>query len=259
MTTHRDTWTAGTPAWADISVPDLAAARSFYGPLFGWTFEEGGPETGGYTQAFLDGRRVVGLAGPMEGQPPAPPVWCVYLATDDSTTTAQAIADAGGQTIVTPERILDFGTMGIFTDPTGAVFGTWEADTHTGWDVIDEPGAVAWSEHMSHDQSTGLSFYTKVFGYTPDDMSEDGFVYMTLNLDGDPVAGIGAYGPQGVGVPAAWTLYFLVESSDETLATVTDLGGTVVSPATDSPYGRMGIAQGLFGEAFAVIEPVRGS
>ena len=36
---------------------------------------------------------------------------------------------------------------------------------------------------------------------------------------------------------------------------MTALGGTVVSPPTDTPFGRMAIAAGPFGEVFAVMGP----
>ena len=59
--------------------------------------------------------------------------------------------------------------------------------------------------------------------------------------------------------PAAWTLYFAVTDTDASAAQVTELGGTVVSPPTDTPFGRMAIAAGPFGEVFALMGPVVGA
>ena len=39
----RETPTGG-PCWIDLFSSDTAKARDFYGELFGWTAEEGGPE-----------------------------------------------------------------------------------------------------------------------------------------------------------------------------------------------------------------------
>jgi predicted enzyme related to lactoylglutathione lyase len=246
MTTHRDPWPAGSPAWADITVPSLAVARDFYGPLFGWTFVVGGPETGGYTQAFLDGRRVVGLTEPTA--PSSTPAWCVYLATDDLLATAAAVLDHGGHVVL--------GTTGLYADPTGAVFGLWQSGTHTGWDVEVEPGSVTWTEVMVHDQPRALSFYRDVFGYHVDDLSAPGFTYASLSLGSGPLAGVGQYSPSaGSSAPPAWTLYFAVSSADEAADSISTLGGTVVSPPTDTPFGRMAIAAGPFGEVFAVMGP----
>ena len=257
MTTHREAWPPGTPAWADITVPDLTVARGFYGPLFGWEFEEGGPELGHYTQAMLDGRRVVGFGEPMGDDPAPPPAWCVYLAADDLAATATAVTDAGGQVVVPPMPIMHFGAMAIFVDSAGAVFGAWEPAEHTGWDVVDEPGAVVWSEVMVHDQPGALAFYQRVFGYTAEDLSSPGFTYASVSLGGPALAGVGGYGPQaGDDAPAAWTLYLGVTDADEAAARVTELGGAVVSPPTDTPFGRMAIASGPFGEVFALMGPV---
>lgn len=51
----------GAPCWIDLSTSDLDRARQFYGTVFGWTFESGGPEYGGYASAFVDGALVAGL------------------------------------------------------------------------------------------------------------------------------------------------------------------------------------------------------
>ena len=256
MTTHPAAFPAGTPAWADITVPDVDLARAFYGPLLGWEFEVGGPETGGYVQATLDGRRVVGMAEPM-GEDPAPPsAWCVYLATDDVTATTAAVEGAGGRSLVTAMPILDMGVMAIYVDVTGAVFGAWQPGTHTGWDAVDEPGSVVWSEVMTHDQQAALDFYQRVYGYRAEDMSGPGFVYATVSVDGQTVAGVGQYGSQaGPDAPAAWTLYFGVDDADVSASRVAELGGTVVSPPTHTAYGRMALVQGPFGEVFALMGP----
>ncbi|MBO3085147.1 VOC family protein [Cellulomonas fengjieae] len=259
MTTHHDAWPTGTPAWADITVPDLTTARAFYGPLLGWEFEVGGPELGFYTQAHVGGRRVVGMGEPMEADPPGPPAWCVYLAADDLAATTAAITEAGGKEIVPAMRIMDLGAMALFADTAGAVFGVWEPGTHTGWDVVDEPGAVVWCEVMVHDQPGALAFYQRVFGYTVEDLSAPGFQYASVSLEGEPLAGVGGYGPQaGADAPAAWTLYFGVADAEVSAAQVAELGGTVVSPATDTPFGRMAIVAGPFGEVFALMGPVAG-
>lgn len=256
MTTRREAWPPGTPAWTDITVPDLTVARAFYGPLLGWEFDTGGPEVGYYTQAFVDGRRVAGLGEPMGDEPVPPPAWCVYLATDDLAATVAAVAEAGGTQIVPAMRVMDFGSMAIAADPTGAVFGVWQAASHTGWDVVDEPGSSVWCEVMSHDQPAAVAFYRRVFGYDVEDLSAPGFAYASLSLDGHPVAGVGGYGAQaGSDAQAAWTMYVAVRDIDASAARVTELGGTVVSAPADSAFGRMAIVTGPFGEVLALIAP----
>jgi predicted enzyme related to lactoylglutathione lyase len=65
----------GAPCWVDVALPDLEAGRSFYGELFGWTFEDQGEEFGHYTLAFRDGKAAAGL---MPAPDPAVPIaWTV--------------------------------------------------------------------------------------------------------------------------------------------------------------------------------------
>ena len=49
----------GTPSWVDLSTGDAAAAKAFYGALFGWEVVEGGPEAVSYTHLTLPTNREV--------------------------------------------------------------------------------------------------------------------------------------------------------------------------------------------------------
>jgi len=52
------------------------------------------------------------------------------------------------------------------------------------------------------------------------------------------------------GVPSSWAVYFCVENTDKSLAQVSDLGGSVVQPAEDTPYGRLATASDPTGAVF---------
>jgi hypothetical protein len=49
-------------------------------------------------------------------------------------------------------------------------------------------------------------------------------------------------------------VYFAVADCDAAAARVTSLGGSVVQPAFDSPYGRMAVVAGAQGETFSVMQ-----
>ena len=55
MPTRTDPWPAGTPCWVDLSVPDLAAPKEFYGAVFGWSFLDSGADLGNYLICQVDG------------------------------------------------------------------------------------------------------------------------------------------------------------------------------------------------------------
>jgi predicted enzyme related to lactoylglutathione lyase len=80
------------------------------------------------------------------------------------------------------------------------------------------------------------------------------FRYTTLGADRGALAGImdaANFLPEGV--PAHWSVYFGVEDTDKALATITDLGGTVVQPAEDTPYGRLAHVADPTGAHFRVV------
>lgn len=253
MVTRDTAWRPGTPCWTDLGADDPARARAFYSGLFGWTITEGPPETGGYAMCEVNGRAVAGI-GPKMGPPEAPVAWTTYLATADADATAAKITAAGGDVLAGPQDIMDVGRMVIAADPGGAVFGLWQEGTFAGAQLANEPGAMIWNENMSRDFDGNQAFYQAVFGYGYGDMSDGGFRYATVQLGEDIVGGIGQLGEdRPAEVPAHWATYFAVPDTDAALAAVTRLGGQVIAPAWDTPYGRMAMVSDDQGGVFSVM------
>ena len=95
-------YVTGAPNWLDLGTPDIDGAASFYHSLFGWQFQRGGPETGGYGFFQLGGRTA---AGGMQTSPEqGPPSWTVYFQTPDADATAHfhAVAVTGAVTTLAP-------------------------------------------------------------------------------------------------------------------------------------------------------------
>ena len=55
------------------------------------------------------------------------------------------------------------------------------------------------------------------------------------------------------GVPAHWPVYFAVPDTDAALDRVVDLGGSVVQPAENTPYGRLAAAADPTGATFKLV------
>jgi predicted enzyme related to lactoylglutathione lyase len=238
----------------DLSVDDVEQATAFYGELFGWDVDiNPDPEFGGHGNFKLDGKDVAGV-GPAQ-QPGQPPVWTTYIATDDVDGTASKITDAGGS-VFPPGRIEigEFGSMIVAADPSGAVFGVWQSGLHFGAQLANVPGSVAWNENLSRDFEANKKFYTEVFGYSYGDMGGEDFNYVTLDLNGAPVGGLGDLpSTMPAEAPAFWMTYFAVSDADATVAKVEDLGGRVLNPAFDTSVGRIAMLADNQGAAFAVI------
>jgi uncharacterized protein len=251
----RDTpWPDGTPCWVDLGTNDIPQSNHFYASLFGWDIQQGPPEAGGYSMARLDGRNAAGI-GPIMGPPGTPSTWSTYLAVADADAAAARVTSAGGQLISGPMDVMDAGRLVVAADVTGAVFGLWQARSHTGVQVANVPGAFTWSEHMSRDFEGAKAFYAAVFGYEYGDMSGPGFSYATLLINGQQVVGgIGAL-PQDAGeaTPALWSVYFGTADTDKAVDLATSNGGRVIRPASDSPYGRMAVVADQHGAVFSLI------
>jgi predicted enzyme related to lactoylglutathione lyase len=256
----RDTpWPDGTPCWVDLGTSDIQQSAGFYASVFGWGIEQGPPEAGGYSMAMLEGRNVAGI-GPVMGPPGTPSTWSTYFAAADADAAAARVTSAGGQLIAGPMDVMDVGRLVMAADVTGAVFGLWQARSHTGVQVANVPGAFTWSEHMSRDFEGAKAFYAAVFGYEYGDMSGPGFSYATLLINGQQVVGgIGAVseevGPEDAGEAQAahWSVYFGTADTDKSVDLATSNGGRVVRPAADSPYGRMAVVADQHGAVFSLI------
>jgi predicted enzyme related to lactoylglutathione lyase len=257
MSTKISAWPAATPMWVDLGVDDLDAAKAFYADLFGWTFASGGPESGGYVLAELRGRAVAGI-GPQQDKD-APASWTTYLASDDVDQTAGRIVGSGGQLIAPPFDVMDSGRMALASDSLGSVFGIWQAGNHIGAERVNEHGALCWNELHTREYALARSFYADVFGYSYQDIDQDGFIYATAKRasDGREVGGIHLDTEMAEGGPNHWLAWFASDHVDRTAATAVELGSSALVPVMDSPMGRMAILQAPQGEIFGIIDAPR--
>ena len=240
MTTRDTAFAPGTPCWVDLFSADVDKAKVFYTNIFGWTFEDSGEEFGGYVSFFSDGHAVGGV---MQNAPDSgiPDVWSTYISTEDVNATVTAATEAGAQVIVPAMEVSDLGSMAVLADPAGAAFGLWQPGAHLGFGKYNEPNSVTWNETHSKDFAASTSFYSTVFGWELEKTSDiDDFRYYTGQVDGEPVAGVmdsSAFLPAEV--PSHWAVYFSVADVDAALTKVVELGGSIVRPAEDTPFGRI--------------------
>jgi predicted enzyme related to lactoylglutathione lyase len=254
MSTHLQAKPAGTPTWIDLMTPDIGAARAFYQKVFGWEYDIGNPEFGGYTTARLGQRSAAGLMGIQPDGPPTPVAWGLYFASDDIAADVARAVELGAKLLYPAMAVGDFGSMATLVDPTGATFSFWQAQSHVGTQVAEEPGSVAWFELYSPNAKQARDFYTAVLGATADPMP-GGMEYYVLKHGDTMQAGIMQIDPSWGDFQAQWITYFAVANVDETAATVAKLGGKVMGNIEDSPFGRIAALMDPSGAAFKVVEP----
>lgn len=254
MSIYTQAKPAGTPTWADLMTPDADAARAFYKAIFGWDYDIGGPEYGGYTTIRLGDYMIGGLSGMPPGMPPRTTAWGLYFATDDiNADVARAVAL--GATLMYPPMFVDpFGHMVSLQDPTGAVFSLWQAGLNKGWQVNNQPGSTAWHELYTPDAQKAVAFYTALLGASSNRMEGD-FEYYVLNHDNDSLCGVMQIDPTWGDVPPRWINYFAVANAVETAALITKLGGQIMGNVDDTSFGKLVSAMDPFGAAFKILQP----
>jgi predicted enzyme related to lactoylglutathione lyase len=241
------------PCWSDLMAPDLDTAKAFYSAVLGWTFTDTGDEYGGYGIAMVGDGAAAGIGPLQDGGRPA---WTLYLASDDVDATASAIGENGGTVVLPPGDVGSTGRMCIASDPTGAVFGVWQAGDHIGAGVVNEPGSLVWEDLRSPDPDAARRFYAAVFGYTTAPVEMAGPDYTTFGLPGEgvPAGGMGGMFGQD-DAPPHWLVYFAVADTDAAVAAARGNGGQVVQEAVDSPFGRIAGLADPAGAVFMVIRP----
>ena len=106
-----------TVSWFEIGTPDVAAARAFYGALFGWSFAPDGE----YTLITAPG-----AAGPSGGifntSGNIPPYAVFVVQVADVAATAARTEELGGKVVVAPMTMDDGMVIAYLTDPDGSMF-----------------------------------------------------------------------------------------------------------------------------------------
>src|ERR1017187_5483868 len=120
----------GTFCWPELATTDTDSAKTLYGSLFGWAFDDQSAESGtSYTTARLAGRDVAALYALERSQRLRGVLahWNSYAAVasaDESTTRVKVL---GGTIFGAPFDVGKNGPMAIVKDPQGATPGLWEA------------------------------------------------------------------------------------------------------------------------------------
>jgi uncharacterized protein len=242
------------PSWIDLATTDLAAARDFYAQLFGWQTQIAPePEAQGYTLFLKDGKHAAGVGA--VPTPDQPPTWTMYVATDDAKAVAAKVEGAGGKILVPPMDVLDFGRMAVFADTSGAVFAVWQAGTHPGGEIFNQPNTYTWSELNCREPEAGKQFYGHVFGWTANTRQVGPFSVSTFSLNGAPVGGMVEMAADmwPADTPSHWMNYVAVSDTDAAVAKVKQLGGGASLEPIDIEPGRFAVVTDPQGAFLAVI------
>ena len=225
-----------TPCWATLASADPAGSAAFYGGLFNWEYADGVFRLGDRASAGL----VAGTPG-----------WLTHVSTEDIAETTAAVRLAGGTVLAEPAETAPGGLAARYADPGGAVFGCWQRLGFAGAQLVNEPGAMLWTEVAVPDEDVAEGFYGKVFGWTTRPAeAAPGVAYLEWVSAGREVAGM----LRCPDPPAHWRVIFEVDSMPETIRCCTALGGRVLVGPVDAGVGGYAYLQAPQGSGFGVIE-----
>jgi uncharacterized protein len=262
---EREGFEPGVPSWVDTLQPDVQAAKSFYGGVFGWEFVGPGPmpEGGEYYVARLRGRDVTAVGS----QPPggAAPAWNTYVEVESADRTAEKAKAAGGTVAVEPFDAGAGGRIAVVSDPAGASFCVYEPGERTGAQIVNEPGAYAMSQLNTRDPEGAKAFYDELFGWTTESFDMGGGEFTMWRLPGyvggepeQPVSRevVGVMVPMGgdfpEGAPSVWSVNFWHADADGAAAKAAELGGRVLIEPHDTPGFRETVLVDPAGATFSV-------
>ena len=121
-----------------------------------------------------------------------------------------------------------------------------------------EPGVPCWVATVHPDPVKAVSFYTELFGWEATNLmpSESPSKYFICTRRGRDVAAVGSARDAGTEDVPAWDTYIWAESADDTVARVTDEGGSVVIEPFDLlDAARVAVVADPAGAVFGVWQP----
>jgi predicted enzyme related to lactoylglutathione lyase len=247
----------GKVIFAELVTPDLAAAKEFYGGLFGWTFRDIQSGKAEYAAASLDGHPVAGLihkefSTGKRGQP----AWLSFIAVRDVDATKNMAVQHGARVLLAPLTLPGRGRQAVLADPQGAVFAVLASSSGDPPDVLAVPGEWIWSSLITRDPDAGAAFYQTLFDYEVFALpADEGAQHLLLATDNYARASANSWPANQPSIHPHWLNYVRVEDADKTAAKAVALGGRIlVEPRLDRHGGKVAVIADPTGAAFGLLE-----
>ncbi len=247
----------GKVIFVELVTPDLAAAKQFYGGLFGWTFRDIQAGTTKYAEASLNGHPVAGL---MHKDVPAgehrQPAWVSSFAVRDVDAARTIALQHGAKVLFEPHNNPNRGRHAVFADPQGAVFAVLASSSGDPPDVLSAPGEWIWSSLITSDPDADAAFYQALFDYEVFDLpADEGAQHLMFATDNYARASANTLPANKPRIHPHWLNYVHVEDAVKTTAKLVALGGRVlVEPRVDRHGGKVAVVADPLGAHFGLLE-----
>ena len=223
-------------AWYELLTTDMAAARSFYRSVLGWTARDAATSKFAYSVFNAGDAPVCGLIElPLEGRKMgASPIWVGYVAVDDLDLTVDRLRQLGGAVYVPPTET-NIGRIAIVADPQRATFALAQGLKH---DLppseAEELGRVGWHELLAGEWKAAFAFYHELFGWQRTQSGVGSLESYQLLSAGDRTIG-GMFTKLPIAPMPFWLYYFKVPDIAVATDRVTGGGGRTVQGPNQLP------------------------
>ena len=246
----------GDFVWCDLSSIRVVETKSFYGRLFGWTYDRLTQPDG---TAYEVAATPAGEAGAIFEMPETfqtlglPSFWMPYIAVDSVETACEQASRAGGKVEVGPLAWSGEDRIALIRDPLGAGFTVHQGRGLKPRSAGEAPGQRAWCALYVSDVGAVRDFYETLFDWriSADPTLSGGF--RVRNARGVAVADILELSDELRGRYQFWGVHFAVSDLPEAIGEIERSGGEIVY-RDQSPGLSTVLAKDPDGAAFFIRE-----
>lgn len=241
-------WSPGKVVWHDLLTTDIEQAKSFYGELFGWTFDD---VASGYTLVKNQGSLIAGIAS-VDSMKEASH-WLPLISVSNVDETVDRAKSVGGSLVIAPFDLKARGRIAVLKDSRGAAFNIVHS---TQGDPLDEKAGLndwLWDEIWTDDLAAAERFYPAIADYRVAEESVMGVDYHYFEASGNPRVGLIKKPDAEIG--NTWVAYIRVADVAAIARKAEALGGTLLqAPEADLRGGTVAVIADPGGAGFIVQE-----
>ena len=218
----------GKFVWHDLITNDVAAVKSFYGTLFGWSFEDTEhPNGGDYVLISKDEVWIGGIVYMEDPSDADYSRWLGYMSVPDVDRAVKQATSAGGSVALGPLNLGEVGRAAAIMDPQQAVVGIIRSRLGDPDDSIEPAlGHLVWDELIAADTDAAAEFYRKISAAQVNSVERAGMEYAVLSSHGRHRAGFLQRADESI--DPFWLTHVAVTDPAAMTRRVAELGGAVV-------------------------------
>lgn len=243
--------------WADLVSADIEASSNFYQKAFGWEVKKSEADTA-YWYLFSHGQPIAGLVYRPNAQDQS--IWIKHISTPNIEATLSTAKKLGATITLPPREFKQRGIHAIIIDPQGGIIGMLDSSSGDPLENNKPSGAIVWAQLFSPDPYEAAKFYSSVFTYRSEALTQKKFANADALLLRSP-ENSKAYASISK-LPAAfqqknrWVAFIKVTSLKQSLEKTQTLGAQLIYKTQSSELNNnLAIIKDPSGALIGLIEP----